>query len=461
MRCGSCRRSTSASCSPPSSSPRSPSGRRGRRSARRPRCTTSWPTRCCASRSTGSPARRRTCRTRGCGTAPSGRSGGRRSATWASRPSGWSGSSSAAGSRSSSLFALFWCAELAVVLGVVHRYEFRMGARFGLMFTAGALLLVLADKITVRPRYVALAALLLVPSAFLVDYRLVAAPLVAYCALALGSMMTAPRWRFTQDLSYGTYVYAFPLQQLLACVGLATLPMAVFAGLAIAVTLPVAAASWFLVERPALRLKRRPERRSCPPAPAEFARSTADRVNHPPGALFARSPMSDVGGSVLHLSRCATCAPAVPNGAGTWTANLGRSRVADRRLRAWCIRPVPRRAPQHPSARQGALRLPDRGGRRRRGARGDQGSTPGRPAARAHGDRQSHLLRRPGPRRGRCWTSSTPGGRSRSTSSSRATTGAAPRRGSTWSGGSPRSGSRSCTSRTRSTRRAPPCAARC
>jgi len=157
------------------------------------------------------------------------------------------------------LFALFWCAELAVVLGVVHRYEFRMGARFGLMFTAGALLLVLADKITVRPRYVALAALLLVPSAFLVDYRLVAAPLVAYCALALGSMMTAPRWRFTQDLSYGTYVYAFPMQQLLACVGLATLPMAVFAGLAIAVTLPVAAASWFLVERPALRLKRRPD----------------------------------------------------------------------------------------------------------------------------------------------------------------------------------------------------------
>jgi len=155
------------------------------------------------------------------------------------------------------LFGLFWCAELAVTLGVLDRYEFRMGARFGLMFTAGALMLVFADKIRVRPRYVALAAVGLLPAAFLSDYRLVAAPLVAYCALALGAMMTAPRWRFTQDLSYGTYVYAFPLQQLLACLGLATLPVAAFAGLSIAVTLPLAAASWFLVERPALRLKRR------------------------------------------------------------------------------------------------------------------------------------------------------------------------------------------------------------
>lgn len=155
------------------------------------------------------------------------------------------------------LFALFWCAELAVTLDLVERYEFRMAARFGLMFTAGALLLVLADRIRVRWRYVMWAALLLVPAAFLADYRLVAAPLVAYCAIGVGSMMTAPRWRFTQDISYGTYVYAFPLQQLLACVGLAVLPMALFAGLAIVVTLPVAAASWFLVERPALRLKGR------------------------------------------------------------------------------------------------------------------------------------------------------------------------------------------------------------
>ena len=154
------------------------------------------------------------------------------------------------------LFVLFWCAELAVTLGVVERYEFRMGARFGLMFMAGALLLVLAHRVPVRPAYLVVAALAVVPTAFVPDYRLVAAPLVAYVALGLGAMMTAPRWRFTQDLSYGTYVYAFPLQQALVCVGLGTLAVPLFAALSIAVTLPVAAASWFLVEKPALRLKR-------------------------------------------------------------------------------------------------------------------------------------------------------------------------------------------------------------
>jgi len=143
-----------------------------------------------------------------------------------------------------------------VTLDLVHRYEFRMVARFGLMFTAGALLLVLADRVRVRPVLLAVAALGIVPAAFVPDYRLVAAPLVAYVALGLGSLMTAPRWRFSQDLSYGTYVYAFPLQQALVCVGLGSLPVALFAGLSLVVTLPVAAASWFLVERPALRLKR-------------------------------------------------------------------------------------------------------------------------------------------------------------------------------------------------------------
>jgi peptidoglycan/LPS O-acetylase OafA/YrhL len=130
-----------------------------------------------------------------------------------------------------------------------------MAARFGLMFAAGAALLVLGDRVPLRGRWVALAALAIVPAAFLPDYRLVAAPLVAYAAVGFGALLTAPRWRFTQDLSYGTYVYAFPMQQLLACLGLAWLPVPVFALLSTAVTLPLAAASWFLVERNALRLK--------------------------------------------------------------------------------------------------------------------------------------------------------------------------------------------------------------
>jgi peptidoglycan/LPS O-acetylase OafA/YrhL len=53
------------------------------------------------------------------------------------------------------------------------------------------------------------------------------------------------------DLSYGLYIYSFPLQQWLAegrQLNLAT---------SLALTLPFAALSWFLVEKPALRLKAR------------------------------------------------------------------------------------------------------------------------------------------------------------------------------------------------------------
>ena len=59
------------------------------------------------------------------------------------------------------------------------------------------------------------------------------------------------------DISYGVYLFAFPLQQLMAVAGV---PEAVglvwFAVLSVAVTVPVAWASWLLVERPSMRLRR-------------------------------------------------------------------------------------------------------------------------------------------------------------------------------------------------------------
>lgn len=57
------------------------------------------------------------------------------------------------------------------------------------------------------------------------------------------------------DYSYGIYIYAFPLQQLMAHLGLQT-PMANMAA-AFAATLLCAVLSWHLVEGPALKLKRR------------------------------------------------------------------------------------------------------------------------------------------------------------------------------------------------------------
>jgi len=56
------------------------------------------------------------------------------------------------------------------------------------------------------------------------------------------------------DLSYGTYLWAFPVQQTIVAVGHVTSPLALFAT-ATPIVLAIAAASWLCIERPALRLK--------------------------------------------------------------------------------------------------------------------------------------------------------------------------------------------------------------
>jgi peptidoglycan/LPS O-acetylase OafA/YrhL len=56
------------------------------------------------------------------------------------------------------------------------------------------------------------------------------------------------------DLSYGTYLWAYVVQQVVIDRAPA-LPLAASVGLTIAITLPIAAVSWWFVERPALSLK--------------------------------------------------------------------------------------------------------------------------------------------------------------------------------------------------------------
>ncbi len=89
------------------------------------------------------------------------------------------------------------------------------------------------------------------------DYRVVAAIPLAYAVVVSGSLLQSKRLRLRTDLSYGMYIYAFPIQQLLLVLGLISLTPIVFCLTVAVATLPLAAASWFLIEKPARSLKSR------------------------------------------------------------------------------------------------------------------------------------------------------------------------------------------------------------
>jgi len=86
-----------------------------------------------------------------------------------------------------------------------------------------------------------------------------AAGVVAVAFAVLAFAFRTPAWlrRLTAlgDVSYGIYVYAFPVQQSVAAIWPGIDPLVMFA-IAFPVTYGLAFLSWRLIERPALALKR-------------------------------------------------------------------------------------------------------------------------------------------------------------------------------------------------------------
>ncbi|WP_315096644.1 acyltransferase [uncultured Cellulomonas sp.] len=93
------------------------------------------------------------------------------------------------------------------------------------------------------------------------------APLITYLLLWVASVVPAPRLIQKHDISYGVYIYAFPVQQLLAIAAFQVHGLLLFNLVALAGTVPLAIASWLLVERPIMRRARRTTR----PTPAPSA----------------------------------------------------------------------------------------------------------------------------------------------------------------------------------------------
>jgi peptidoglycan/LPS O-acetylase OafA/YrhL len=126
-------------------------------------------------------------------------------------------------------------------------------------FLAGALYYFYEDQLPIHPVGVGAALALLVGFMLLGHAESLAGLPVTYLVVWLSGAL--PRWTrnwgHRADLSYGTYLYGFPVQQLLVVAGAQRLGIAAFVACSLAATAPLAASSWFLVERPAMRLRAR------------------------------------------------------------------------------------------------------------------------------------------------------------------------------------------------------------
>lgn len=97
-------------------------------------------------------------------------------------------------------------------------------------------------------------AVFLVSVATLHNYRLVGAVPFAYAILWFSACF---RWPVSlrTDLSYGVYIYHWPVLQLMAVTGLVNISVPLFVLIGLVITGAAAALSWFLVEKPALARK--------------------------------------------------------------------------------------------------------------------------------------------------------------------------------------------------------------
>jgi peptidoglycan/LPS O-acetylase OafA/YrhL len=122
-------------------------------------------------------------------------------------------------------------------------------------FAFGAFAYLKRDHIPISPWIAALCCAALFATLTTRAFAYVVIPCIAY--LTLFAAMRLPLRGFDRraDVSYGLYIYAFPVQQLLVMYGVTRFGFTPYFVCALVVTLALAAASWFTIEKPSLSLK--------------------------------------------------------------------------------------------------------------------------------------------------------------------------------------------------------------
>ena len=130
-------------------------------------------------------------------------------------------------------------------------------ARLGIFFFAGAVLYVYRDKIRITWVLFWVSVTVSLVLGVVGWFHVFAALPWAYVIMHLGTSTRFSRVNYPNDYSYGTYIYAFPITQVLALIALDhPMPGWLFCTLAVIATAPFAWLSWHYLEKPAMSLKR-------------------------------------------------------------------------------------------------------------------------------------------------------------------------------------------------------------
>jgi len=127
--------------------------------------------------------------------------------------------------------------------------------RLSVYFTAGSLCYLYRQEIVFRPWLIMVAVAALVASPFTGCFGLITPIAIPYVFLWLACKLPFHQFDVRGDFSYGLYIYAFPLQQVLAMLKVQTGGFGLFAIWSLTLTAIFAVLSFRFVESPSLRLK--------------------------------------------------------------------------------------------------------------------------------------------------------------------------------------------------------------
>ena len=122
-------------------------------------------------------------------------------------------------------------------------------------FISGAVYYIFGDRIAIDWRIFAAAACLILASFFAGFYTWIALIVWPYILICLALRLPITNWGARGDFSYGLYIYAFPIQQLLAALHFPRFGVWPYIVVAFFATLTLAILSYRFIEHPALTLK--------------------------------------------------------------------------------------------------------------------------------------------------------------------------------------------------------------